>query len=139
MTTELTPFDTGARCEPKPWMEYGTPVSEQHPAEDFGKVDFDDDEGRTVAVAWVERQDDGTHRMRVQPLVEDAEFDVVVDWDAPSAVSPEEIQELIAIIDAYRHALRAQHSVDDEVLQDYDKAHGIASRLSRPTTPGGPR
>lgn len=86
MATALTPFDTGERCEAKPWIPYGTAVSEAHPAEDFGKVDFDDDEDRTVAVAWVERRPDGTHRLHVEPLVDDEELSVEVRFDRRTAV-----------------------------------------------------
>lgn len=38
-TRELTPYDTGEVCEPKPWRAEG---------DDFGKVDFDNDERATV-------------------------------------------------------------------------------------------
>jgi hypothetical protein len=60
--TDLTPYDIGTRCEPKPWLPYGTAVTPATPAENFGKVDFDDDEGTTVCVIHVERNGDGTHR-----------------------------------------------------------------------------
>lgn len=64
---ELTPYDTGERCEPKPWFVYGTPLSAQSPAADFGKVDFEDDEGATVVVVHVERTAAG-HRVVIEPM-----------------------------------------------------------------------
>lgn len=69
-THRLTPYDTGQRCEARPWLPYGTEVSEATPAENFGKVDFDDDEGETVCVAYVERNPDGSHTLWVELLDE---------------------------------------------------------------------
>jgi len=68
---ELSPYDTGARCEPRVWLPYGTEVTPTTPAENFGKVDFDDDEGSTVCVVLVERGKDGVHTVRVDPLCAD--------------------------------------------------------------------
>jgi hypothetical protein len=80
--TALTPFDTGERCEAKPWIPYGTEVSEVCPAENFGKVDFDDNEGDTVVVAWVERRPDDTYRLHVEPLVDDKELSVEIHFES---------------------------------------------------------
>jgi hypothetical protein len=46
MSNKLTPYDTGARAEPKPW----TPTRD----EDYGKVDFTDDADEDVATVYVE-------------------------------------------------------------------------------------
>lgn len=73
---DLTPYDTGARCEPKPWLPYGTKVTPITPAENFGKVDFDDDCCDTVAVVHVERDDEGIFTVHVQPLVDQSEVRV---------------------------------------------------------------
>lgn len=57
--TELTPYDTGARLEPKLWVN---PVSIDRAAllgEDYGKVDFDNDEGATEFVVHAEREGEG--------------------------------------------------------------------------------
>lgn len=51
-----SPYDTGARLEPHPWVHDGTTGSEyQRPAEadDYGRVDFDDDEGTTIATLHI--------------------------------------------------------------------------------------
>lgn len=82
MTQPLSPYDTGKRCEPKSWIPYGTKVSEITPAENFGKVDFEDDCGDTVVVVLVERADDGTHVVHVQPLVEEDEIRVELHLDS---------------------------------------------------------
>lgn len=79
MPQPLSPYDTGKRCEPKSWIPYGTSVSTATPAENFGKVDFEDDEGHTIVVVHVERKDTGTHVVHVQPLVDEDEIVVVVD------------------------------------------------------------
>lgn len=81
----LTPYDTGERCEAKSWILYGTKVSETTPAENFGKVDFDN-EDHTVVIAWVGRCPDGTHRLHVTPLVDDEELSVEVHFERRSAV-----------------------------------------------------
>lgn len=67
-TPELTPYDTGDRLEAKPWIPIGNHVTESTPAENFGKVDFEDEEGGTVVVAHVERNADGSYTVHVQPL-----------------------------------------------------------------------
>ncbi|MBT8162911.1 MULTISPECIES: hypothetical protein [Arthrobacter] len=85
---EPTPYDTGARCEPKPWL----PTSDVQQLalrndlpDDFGKVDFDNDEGGTVCVAYVERNGDGRFTVHIQPLV-DEELRVMVHRDDGSVV-----------------------------------------------------
>ena len=44
---ERTPYVTGERLRPRPW-----PVG---PSESYGKVDFDDGEGRTLFTVYVQR------------------------------------------------------------------------------------
>lgn len=58
---ELNPYDTGERCEAKPWIPHGTDVSEATPAENFGKVDFNNDQDDTECTIHVERTEDGRH------------------------------------------------------------------------------
>lgn len=60
---KLTPYDTGERAEPVPWVQRamdswstGTDLRAPQP-DDFGKVDFDDDGGITVATVWLERNE----------------------------------------------------------------------------------
>lgn len=50
----LTPYDTGERAEPKVWTK-GHIENDG----DYGKVDFDDDAGGTVATLYIEKGEDG--------------------------------------------------------------------------------
>lgn len=54
-TMPLTPYDTGAVCEPRPWIDPNAPLSEPSDYDRFGRVDFEDDEGATVATVRVVR------------------------------------------------------------------------------------
>ncbi|MFB7919291.1 hypothetical protein [Streptomyces sp. NPDC056061] len=74
----VSPYDTGERCEPKPWIPYGTPVNGAYPAEDFGKVDFDDDEGHIICVVYVERTADGQHTVHIDPQYSGDEISAVL-------------------------------------------------------------
>lgn len=63
MTRPLNPYDTGERLEPKPWVEldlrdWMVTSLDPRPADpdDFGRVDFDDDEGATIAVIHMEKR-----------------------------------------------------------------------------------
>lgn len=63
--TNLTPYDTGERLEPKVWwtegIDYGpNPVPQAQIDARFGKVDFDDDTSTTLATVHTERVD-GTY------------------------------------------------------------------------------
>ncbi|KIA72646.1 hypothetical protein ANMWB30_24140 [Arthrobacter sp. MWB30] len=53
-TRRLTPYDTGARAEPRIWA-----AKHRESDDDFGKVDFNTDEDYTVATLWIERRDHG--------------------------------------------------------------------------------
>lgn len=77
----LSPYDTGARCEAKPWIPHGERVTQATPAENFGKVDFDDEEGSTVCVAYLERRKDGGYILHVDPLCEDEKIRVEIHFE----------------------------------------------------------
>jgi len=62
-TSNLTPYDTGERLEPRTWVTSTAGVTKDN-ADDFGKVDFDADDGRTVATLWIERKPDGTYALK---------------------------------------------------------------------------
>lgn len=66
MAEPLTPYDTGEIAEPVIW-----PSRSRSTTEDFGKVDFDDDEGATVVTIQVARDDTGRYAVHVEPLRED--------------------------------------------------------------------
>ncbi len=57
--SDLTPYDTGARAEPKVW-----PASPGYP-DGYGKVDFDNDESATIATVWIERAPEGGYSLQV--------------------------------------------------------------------------
>lgn len=57
--SKRTPYDTGKRSEPKPWQSY-----HMEDDDDYGKVDFDNDEGGTLATLYIEKDDDGTYALR---------------------------------------------------------------------------
>lgn len=52
--TTLTPYDTGARLQPKPWHTQPANLPDPEEVDRYGRVDFDNDEGRTVLSAYVE-------------------------------------------------------------------------------------
>lgn len=56
----LTPYDTGERLEPKVWVVGGI-SGHEYPRlsepDDYGRVDFDDDAGTTVATVYAKRVD----------------------------------------------------------------------------------
>lgn len=71
---DLTPYDTGERLEPHRWRE------RPEAPEDYGKVDFEDDESATVATLHFERTETG-YRLVVEC---DQELDVQILNGEPS-------------------------------------------------------
>lgn len=81
MTQALTPYDTGDRLEPHPWISPASLDAAQLvrgsvgiPAptfQDFGRVDFDDEESRTVLTVYVDRDSHG-YVLHVEDLTEEA-------------------------------------------------------------------
>lgn len=65
----LTPYDTGQRLEPHAWVQgqVATPggLPRQVEVDDYGRVDFDNDEGATVLTAYVERTATGGYVLHV--------------------------------------------------------------------------
>ena len=59
MSQELTPYDTGERLEPHRWVTEHTGPKQTTPRDRFGRVDFDNDEGRTALSLYVERTAQG--------------------------------------------------------------------------------
>ena len=84
-----TPYDTGARAEPKLWQpdieSVRAAMRHADEREHIGKVDFDDDEGHTTAVVYLERDEHGEYRLHVTPLCAAEEFEVVVHDEAGDA------------------------------------------------------
>lgn len=65
----ITPYDTGERLESKAWHVQPRNLPSREEAERYGRVDFDDDEGRTVLTAYVERTPIG-HAVRIENAAE---------------------------------------------------------------------
>lgn len=86
---ELTPYDTGARCEPKLWQpDHSSVITAMRSDEtdDIGNVDFEDDAGETVVTIHVSRNDDGTYTVHVIPLVGEAELEIELHGEAAGCV-----------------------------------------------------
>jgi hypothetical protein len=91
----LTPYDTGKRLEPELWLKEGDSLD--RPAEDWGKVDFDDEESATVATLYIEKDADGSYALRGhtnQALK--VEIDDQSDGDEPVA-APDEVRGISTI------------------------------------------
>lgn len=76
MADSLTPYDTGARLEPKPWVitdpgaEPGS-VIWKIDQDRYGRVDFDDNESATIATVWIERNELGQNVVHIQQLADE--------------------------------------------------------------------
>lgn len=57
---EPTPYEAGERLRPRPW-----PVG---PSESYGKVDFDDSEGKAVLTVYVHREPEEGYVLHVEHL-----------------------------------------------------------------------
>ena len=68
-THRQTPYDTGDRLEPHDWVkgEVASPsgLPRQAMPDDFGRVDFDDDEGTTLLTLFAEPDGNGGVRLVV--------------------------------------------------------------------------
>lgn len=58
---EPTQYEAGGRLKPRPWPVGG-------PSESYGKVDFDDREGKVVLTVYVEREPDEGYVLHVEHL-----------------------------------------------------------------------
>ena len=87
---ELNPYDTGKRLEPHPWVTNGIVVPGGRPrlAEDneFGRVDFDTDDGTTIATVYLEPVENG-YRMMIDQHTEDY-LQVSGAKEPPSLIQP---------------------------------------------------
>lgn len=76
---ELSPYDTGARCEPKLWQPHREAVAEamrSGNADDIGNVDFTDDADRTVVTVHISRVDNGMFTVHLMPACGDDQIRV---------------------------------------------------------------
>lgn len=98
----LTPYDTGQLLEPKPWVPWHSysPSEQQDELRKqsldgrWGKVDFDDDEGGTVATVHAERQGDGHYKLIVEGSIaiesKDWDLEGTSPVEAPASLGPVE-------------------------------------------------
>jgi Cu/Zn superoxide dismutase len=76
---EFSPYDTGARCEPKLWQPNSEAVAEvmrSGEAGDIGNVDFTNGENGTVVTVHVSRSDDGMYTVHLMPMRNDDQIRV---------------------------------------------------------------
>ncbi|MGW0536357.1 hypothetical protein [Streptomyces sp. NPDC003032] len=76
---EISPYDTGARCEPKLWQPNSKAVAEamrSGDAEDIGNVDFTDVEDRTVVTVHISRASSGMFTVHLMPACGDDQIRV---------------------------------------------------------------
>lgn len=123
----LTPYDTGDRLEPHPWVQSRTVampggLPRQTATDDYGRVDFDDDEGRTVLSVYVERAGNG-YVLHISNLVDEA---LTVSGDTEAIVLGIEHQagvaELIALAARGRQDFLDQAEYGDYSQDDQDAA-----------------
>lgn len=126
----LTPYDLGDRLEPHLWVRSASDAPmPRHPAtglvtdDDFGWVDFDDEEGRTVLSLYVERTESG-YVLHIDNMIEEA---LTISGDTEAIVLGIEhqagIQELIELAERGRRAYLDEHPETDEASQsDRDAA-----------------
>lgn len=84
MTDNLTPYDTGTRLEPQVWVHRPDPADDalDRNLEAYGKVDFDDNEGRTIVTLHVESNPSGGPDTVNHVLVLDGLNEPIVVLDA---------------------------------------------------------
>lgn len=82
MDHQLNPYDTGERLEPHPWVrgDVATPrgLPRRVMVDDYGRVDFDDDEGATVFTVYAEPTPEG-YMLHVEPLTSSVTVRVAAD------------------------------------------------------------
>ncbi len=76
----LTPYDTGARMEPKLWVGKNQKPTNTADLDRFGRVDFENDEGASMVTVYVEPGEDGQVNVHIVPLASDeSEINVIFD------------------------------------------------------------
>ncbi|MFW0775267.1 hypothetical protein ACLRGI_19120 [Paenarthrobacter nitroguajacolicus] len=115
-TESLTPYDTGARTEPRIWE-----AKHRESEDDFGKVDFNTDSDFTVASLWMERRghDFALRGYNNQPLeieIEDESGDD--EW----CVMKPPVPQLKIRVERVIESLRTQSERDDaEVFWQHEQ------------------
>ena len=124
----LTPYDTGERLEPRPWVQGGlnaaqlVRLSVGGPVptfEDFGRVDFDDEENRPVLTVYVDRDAHG-YVLHIEDLTEGGPLSVTGGADAV-VIGLEHspgVEELLSLAQRGREDFLSQASHGDYDDQD---------------------
>lgn len=85
MSNELSPYDTGERATPIPWVSTSsdfTAILDDRDPDDFGRVDFDNDSSETVATIHLSRRDDGGYTLHIIPWGDER---LDIEWHGETA------------------------------------------------------
>lgn len=103
----LTPYDTGERLEPHPWIARDPGLTKAKEPDDYGKVDFDADDGYTVATLHIRKEEDDSYTLAGytnEPLNIDIDYQGMPEDEplflTPSAALQAKVQEVIARLDS---------------------------------------
>lgn len=127
----LTPYDTGRRCEPRPWptatrqrLENASPDALGLEEDRFGKVDFEDDEGGAVCVVHVERSRNGTCSVHIEALCEDDSIRVeLTTASGSSCLEPNSARWRDAVTRELAGALEDRENADSFHAAEWLAAH----------------
>lgn len=132
-TPRITPCDTGARLQPKPWVSREGVAGDEAPrpaiADDYGRVDFDEADF-TAATVWVEASPDpeAGYVLHVETHTDD--LVVCVDDSATVVLDPvlaDGVDELVRLAERGRADLERQSAVEDRGETDRRWALALAA------------
>ncbi|MEV0443540.1 hypothetical protein AB0I84_10710 [Streptomyces spectabilis] len=86
---KISPYGTGARCEPKLWQPNSEAVAEvmrSGEAGDIDNADLSNGENGTVVTVHVSRGDDGVHTVHLMPMCDDDQLCVELHREKGLAV-----------------------------------------------------
>lgn len=101
---EPTQCETGGRLKPRPW-----PVG---PSESYGKVDFDDSEGKAVLTVYVQREPDEGYVLHVEHLASPLRVDGTLLRLSPAPHVDRDAADFRRITAARTAAAKAQAELD---------------------------
>lgn len=116
--SNLTPYDTGARLEPKPWNvrpEPGIAQADIDP-DAYGRVDFDNDEGATVLTAYMEPDGNGGYTLHLD--ADEAAVTVAFNGAPVGWISTPELPENAAYPENERRKATEGDVADDRECTD---------------------
>lgn len=100
MTNNLTPYDTGARLEPKLWVTSTSGTLGN--ASDFGKVDFENDESSTELTIYVEPDADSVNVVNIEVHFGDFHIEVAEEGRyIPVEVERSTVMDAITAVSAF--------------------------------------